>query len=249
MQCKRVMIIDDEPASRRNLRRVIETFKELCVIAEVGDGKTAIRDIIAMDPDILFLDIEMPEVGGFEVASATAHINYQLVFVTAYDQYALDAFNTKAIDYLLKPVRPALIEKCLNKILQQEALVLEALPRQKTKSDSIVLSDGNAVRVIKQCHIAYIEGIGRYRRIHLIDADEDKHRIQTIVSDTTLDEFESQVDPACFIRIHRSYLANLKQVVGITLESRRHFAILSNEAIKIPISRLKVSELKSYLKG
>jgi DNA-binding LytR/AlgR family response regulator len=247
MAVKRVMLIDDEPAAISNLRSVIDSFAELQVIAEIGDGKTAIREITEQKPDIVFLDIEMPEVNGFEVASATAQENYQLVFVTAYDQYALDAFGTHAIDYLLKPVRPSLLEKCIKKILHQKELVLEALAKQKTQSDSLALSDGNAIRVLNQQHICYIEGIGRYRRIHLTPSGAELHRMQTIVSDTTLDEFQSQLSECNFNRLHRSYIVNLQQVIRLSVESRRHFVILVDTNSKIPVSRNKVSEVKALL--
>ncbi|MEE4296155.1 MAG: response regulator, partial [Wenzhouxiangella sp.] len=117
---RRVIIVDDEPAAISNLREVIDAFDALEVIAEIGDGSTAIMEIRRHAPDVVFLDIEMPEVGGFDVARATADMDYQLVFVTAYDHYALDAFGTNAIDYLVKPVRPALLEKCIRKILRLE---------------------------------------------------------------------------------------------------------------------------------
>ena len=98
---RRVVLVDDEPSAISNLRRVLQGFEQLDVVAEVGDGEGAIEKITALRPDIVFLDIEMPGTNGFTVAEETAHIPYQLVFVTAYDQYALDAFGTNAIDYLL----------------------------------------------------------------------------------------------------------------------------------------------------
>ena len=245
MNTKTVIIIDDEPAARSNLRAVIDTFEELSVIAEVGDGKSAIDQISKLQPDIVFLDIEMPEVDGFDVARATSDLNYQLVFVTAYDQYALDAFNTNAIDYLVKPVRPQLIEKCIKKMLYQQEMVLEGLEKQKTQSDSLVLSDGNAVRILNLSHICFIEGIGRYRRIHLTQSGEAAHRVETIISDTTLDDFESQLPQQKFIRMHRSYLVNISQITSLLNESRRHFVSLKDNPPKIPVSRQKVKNMKA----
>ena len=248
---KRVMLIDDEPAAINHLRSVINTFDELEIIAEIGDGRSAIKEIIKQEPDIVFLDIEMPELTGFEVAKATADVSYQLVFVTAYDHYALEAFDTKAIDYLLKPVRPSVLNKCINKILHQEDMALEALEaleEQKGQSDSLVLSDGKAMRVVKQRHITYIEGIGRYRCIHLNQAGIDLHRMPTIVSGTTLDDFESQLSSSAFTRLHRSFIVSIEQIVNISVESRRHYVSLMEGDMKIPIARAKVSELKSALK-
>lgn len=244
---KTVIIIDDEPAARSNLKEVIASFEELTIVAEIGDGKTAIKAIQDKQPDIVFLDIEMPEINGFEVARATAHINYQLVFVTAYDQYALDAFDTNAIDYLLKPVRPSLLEKCVKKMLYQEGLVLEQLKQQTSPSNSIVLSDGNSLRVLEPNHICFIEGIGRYRRLHLTSAGEELHSMSTIISDTTLDEFESQLPGQCFMRLHRSYIVNTEQIMGMAVESRRHYVSLKEVEVKVPVSRSKVSQVKQRL--
>ena len=136
MIVKRVIIVDDEPAARANLRAVIDKFKQLKVIAEVGDGKTAIKEIQTLQPDIVFLDIEMPEVNGFDVAKATEHLNYQLIFATAYDQYALDAFDTKAIDYLLKPVRPFWWKNVLTRSSSRKNGSLKDLPCSLHKASS-----------------------------------------------------------------------------------------------------------------
>lgn len=245
---KTVMIIDDESAARRHLRSVMNKFAELNVIAELSDGKAAVAAIIQQQPDIVFLDIEMPEVNGFDVAQQTQHINYQLVFVTAYDQYALDAFDTNAIDYLLKPVRPSVLEKCINKILHQELLVLEELKKQR-QADKLTLSDGNSSRIIEYAHISYIEGIGRYRRIHLSHDGEALHKVNTILSDTTLDEFEAQLVTSEFLRLHRSYIVNMHRVISLTNESRRHFVVLQESGLKIPISRQKLAEVRERLYG
>lgn len=245
MGVKTVMIIDDEPAAIDNLREVIEAFPQLSIIAEISDGATAIKAITEQKPDIVFLDIEMPEVNGFEVAAATENEGYQLVLVTAYDEYALDAFSTNAIDYLLKPVRPGLLKKCINKMLHQQELALEALQKQKTQSENLVLSDGNAMRVLNQKHIIYIEGIGRYRRIHLTEEGAEINKMQTILSGTTLDEFASQLSSQHFVRLHRSYIVALNQIIGLSVESRRHYASLLDCDMKIPVARGKVPDIKS----
>lgn len=247
MDIKTVMIIDDESAARQNLRSVIDNYCELKVIAEIRDGKTAISEIQRLKPDVVFLDIEMPKTNGFDVATATQGENYQLVFVTAYEQYALNAFDTKAIDYLLKPVRPELLEKCINKILYQECLALEALEKQKTDTENIVLSDASSFRVLKHSYINYVEGIGRYRRIHLTVAGEKSHGVKTILTCTTLDEFENQLPEGAFFRLHRSYIVNLASISSISIENRKYFASLKESLLKLPVSRTKLSTLKSLL--
>ncbi|MEM6274709.1 MAG: LytTR family DNA-binding domain-containing protein [Myxococcota bacterium] len=244
---KRVIIIDDEPAALDNMRSVLNSFDELEIVAEANNGRAAIAEIATHRPDIVFLDIEMPETGGLDVAAATAHLPFQLVFVTAYERYALDAFDTNAIDYLLKPVRPSLLEKCIRKMLYQEGLVLEALEKSKSRSDRLVLTDGSESRILQSPHICFIEGIGRYRRIHLNSAGVDEHRMATIVSDTTLDDFESRLPAWLFLRIHRSYIVNLNHVIALSTENRRQFAKLSELGIKVPVSRSKVTKLRRIL--
>lgn len=247
MQTKTVILVDDEPAAINHLRSVISGFEELQIIAEVGDGKSAIEEITNKEPDIVFLDIEMPEMNGFEVAEKTRHLSYQLVFATAYDQYALDAFNTNAIDYLLKPIRPSLLKKCIQKILHQEGLILERLQEQVTESETLVLSEGSRTRVIKFTDIHYIEGIGRYRRIHLTAEGEASNNTDTIISDTTLDDFAQQLSEVHFMRIHRSYLVNFNRVTGLIFESRKHYVQLKECYTKVPVSRSKVAIIKERL--
>lgn len=246
---RRVILVDDEPAALDNLQRVLADFDELEIIAQIRDGETAIASIIEHKPDIVFLDIEMPGVNGFEVASRTARLGYQLVFVTAYDRYALDAFNTNAIDYLLKPVRPSLLRKCIRKMLYQEGLVLEALSQQTSHSDNLVLSDGSTTRTLSPARVRFIEGIGRYRRIHLDESGAQRHGDQTIISETTLDEFEATLDNDAFVRLHRSYIVNLAQVVRLFAKSRRHYVQLAGVEMNIPVSRAKVAEVKGRLQS
>lgn len=247
MPTKRVIIVDDEPAAIKHLRSVIDTFAELEVVAEVGDGRTAISTIQTLKPDIVFLDIEMPEVNGFDVAKATEDAHYQLVFVTAYDQYALDAFDTNAIDYLLKPARPSLIDKCISKILYQEERMLEVLQQQKSVSNTLVLSDGYSSRVLEQTQICFIEGIGRYRRIHLTSVGAKQHKTETIISDTTLDEFEQQLPERSFMRLHRSYIVNVQSIISLYCDARRHFVRLAELDVSVPVSRAKVAQIKASL--
>lgn len=244
---RRVILVDDEPAAISNLREVITSFDTLEIVAEIMDGSRAISEIRRLAPDVVFLDVEMPEVGGFEVAKATADMDYQLVFVTAYDHYALDAFGTNAIDYLLKPVRPVLLEKCIRKLLRLEDVVVAALRKSAADLNQITLSDSSGLRVLRHTEIAFIEGIGRYRRIHLTPNGRLAHSTDTILSDTTLDEFEQQLSGDSFIRLHRGYVVRLAGIKRLLNESRRHFVQLDAVDLKIPVSRGKVAELKALL--
>lgn len=241
------MIVDDEEAARRNLRRVINSFPELNIVAEATNSVSAVRQINELEPDIVFLDIEMPGGNGFDVAKATSHVNYQLVFVTAFQSYALDAFETRAIDYLLKPVRPELLKKCLAKILLQEKLVREALVEESSHSGGVVLSDGKNKRVIAYHHICYIEGIGRYRQIHLTKQGIEVHKMESLVSDTTLDAFEEKLTSKHFIRSHRGYIVNIDHVNRLYIDARKYVVSFNEHDTKVPVSRNKISKLKELL--
>lgn len=243
---KRVLIIDDEPAARIQLREVIDTLPDLEIIGELGDGNTAIEAIISQSPDIVFLDIDMPGVDGFNVAKATENIGYQLVFVTAHHQHALRAFDTHAIDYLLKPARPSVIEKCLAKILRQEVLTLAKIPARENTAN-LVLSDSAGTRIINNNHVLYIEALGRYRRIHLSEQGSQIHGLATLLSDTTLETFADQLGKSDFIRIHRSYLVNLAFATTLKPNDRRYDLVLEGVNENIPVARSRVKHLRSAL--
>mgnify|MGYP003667753645 FL=1 len=243
---KRVLIVDDEPAARAQLRDVVDSMPDLVVIKEVSDGRAAIEAIVELAPDIVFLDIDMPEVDGFSVAQATEQISYQLVFITAHHQYALKAFETHAIDYLLKPARPSLIEKCLDKILRQEVLTLRNQPSNSPQS-LLVLADSSDSRVVNMNHILYIEGLGRYRRIHLTAEGARIHKLETVLSDSTLDDFTDQLEEKSFVRVHRSYLVNLSLVTSLQSKGRQYHVFLKGVTEAIPVARSRVKDFRANL--
>lgn len=245
MNTRKVIVVDDESAARKNLLKVIATFDELEVIAEAADGKTAIEKIRSLKPDIVFLDIEMPELGGFSVASATQDMNYHLVFLTAYDQYALEAFETNAIDYLMKPARPELVSRSIQKILRLEAT--KVVSPTINQGGKLVLADGSQNKVIDYKHLNYIETMGRYRCIHLTKSGHAHHNQSTIITSITLDDFAQRLAARDFFRLHRSYIVNLRNVIDITVQSRRHFVKLAQTDALIPISRSLLAETKKKI--
>lgn len=238
-----VIIVDDELAARKSLLNVIKEFPELRVLAEISDGKAAIDEIREQKPDLVFLDIDMPEIGGFKVAEETKDINYQLIFLTAHPEYALQAFNTHAIDYLVKPIRPELIIKSIDKILRQE----DFATTHTQDNTRLVLSEGGQQKVIELEHINCIESVARYRRIHLSREGAGVHGYDSIISSLSLDEFNAQLESDGFFRLHRSYIVNLKRVTEIKIKARRHFVAFSNSNTVVPISRSLVHKTKSKI--
>ena len=186
------------------------------------------------------------QINNWNQAKATQQLNYQLVFLTAYEHYALQAFDTNAIDYLVKPARPELIAKSIRKILRQ-AVYVSSQNLTPKDDNRLVLNDYNLQRIIEHEHINYIEGIGRYRRVHLTEAGIKLHNVDTLLSDTTLDCFCEQLPADVFYRLHRSYIINSSRLLELKLQSRRHFVRLAGTSTLIPVSRSFLSTLKQRI--
>ncbi|MEO1079696.1 MAG: LytTR family DNA-binding domain-containing protein [Pseudomonadota bacterium] len=244
---RRVVIVDDEPAARSALKSVIDSFGELELVGEIEDGVAAVDAIRSLKPDIVFLDIDMPGVDGFGVAAATRQLPYHLVFVTAHHGYALEAFDTQAIDFLLKPARPSLIRKCIDKILRQEEMALERLMPQRASRGQLVLVDSGMSRVVACEHILLIGAIDRYRRLLLTAAGAGVHGQNTLFSDTTLDDFIEQLSDSGFLRVHRSYIINTRHIVAMRSENRRQFVTLAGCEDAIPVARPQVQSVRQAL--
>ena len=239
---QRVVIIDDEPTARKAMAMALSDIDDICIIGEAGDGKSAIDLIQQQQPDIVFMDIQMPALNGFQVAQATKEQQYHLVFATAFEHYALPAFETHAVDYLLKPVRPERIRRSIEKIQQ-----LQQPPASSTHSP-LNISDGHRSYLLQTQDIGFIEAVGRYRRLHLSQHGQHRHQTQTIITDVTLDHFEQVLDPQGCQRIHRSYLINLQQVTQLQTQDRQtQVALTDYEALWLPVSRSQLASLKSRL--
>lgn len=244
----KVIIVDDEPAARSALRSVIGDFPSLEIVADIQDGKAAVNAIEELAPDIVFLDIDMPGIDGLEVAKRTQHLSYHLVFVTAHHKYALEAFSTNATDFLLKPARPSLINKCIEKILRQEALALQKLTPKESGRDCLVLEESGISRVVDTEHILLIDTIGRYRRIILSGPGRAAHAQATLVTNASFEELSERLNESYFLRIHRSCIVNVTRVTAVKLRNRRHFVEVSGFDGELPVGRSQVKQLKTRLR-
>ncbi len=242
-----MLIADDEPAARIELKRVIASFPELELVAECENGVSASAAIAEHEPDIVFLDIDMPELDGFGVAESTRDLPYHLVFLTAHHRFALRAFDTDAIDFLLKPARPSLIERCIEKILRRERAVLERASAEVSGKRQLVFADSGVSRVVDVSHILLIGALGRYRRLFLTEEGAQVHRQSTLISNTTLDEFMVELDSQWFMRVHRSCIVNMSKVVALHSRARRHFLSLEGGGDEIPVSRNQVKPVREWL--
>jgi DNA-binding LytR/AlgR family response regulator len=237
----RVLLIDDEPAATQALKRSLAAFEEIDVIGSYNDPQKGIEAICQQIPDVVFMDIEMPGLDGFMVAKSTEHIPYHLVYVTAYSEHALSAFETKVVDYLLKPVRQTRLERCLEKI--------KALPPLASPSveSEVLVSDGKTTYRLTQSDISYIESIGRYQQVNLTTSGQRKFQLQTIVTEETMTNFENKLGPEHFLRVHRSFIVNAGLIMQVQREARNTFVSLSGISQSIPVARTKVALVNEYL--
>lgn len=207
MKTWRTLIIDDEQLARQRLKRLLKPFEEFEIIGEAVNGADGLEQVDLLKPELVFLDIEMPMLNGFEMLSRLQH-QPKVVFTTAYDQYAIKAFEEETIDYLLKPIESERLEKTVKKLqqsMQQPAAILpiEALMKQllvKKDIKTLTVKIGDKILLIKLDDIIYIEAEEKYVFLHT--ADGKKH-----LTDFTITGLEEKL-PERFVRIHRSTLIN-----------------------------------------
>src|SRR5476651_1018158 len=208
------LIIDDEQLARQRLKRLLKQYDQLEIIGEAVNGADGLEQIIALRPDLIFLDIEMPVLNGFEMLSKL-DVQPKVVFTTAYDQYAIKAFEEESIDYLLKPIEAERLEKTIKRLQQSQPkanipLPLEALMKQllvKKDIKTLTVKIGDRILLIKLTDILFIEAEDKYVFLHT--ADGKKH-----LTDFTISSLEDKL-PEQFIRIHRSSILNTDHIKEI----------------------------------
>ncbi|MFS2215787.1 LytR/AlgR family response regulator transcription factor [Massilia cellulosiltytica] len=248
----RVIIVDDEPLARAVLREHLGLHPDVEIVGECANGFEAVKAIAELAPDLVFLDIQMPKLDGFEVVElAGAKTHY--VFVTAYDQFALRAFDVHALDYLLKPFTRERLAQALAHArarlaapaapMQGEeamrALVSDAQARRQP-IERVLIRDGARVQVIPVARIDYIEAQDDYVAI----CSEGRQWLKN----QRMAELESQLDPQAFLRVHRSYIVNLGTIARIEPTGKDgHCAVLKSGA-RIPISRSGYQKVRDLMR-
>jgi two-component system LytT family response regulator len=242
----KALIVDDEELARTLLREMLAAHPEIEIVAECANGMEAVKATAEFAPDLMFLDIQMPKLTGFDVLELVDESNLAVIFVTAYDQYAMKAFEVHALDYLLKPFSQERFESALLRAIshkpekRMEAASLAASARPAGQyPERIVVKDGTKVTLIPVAKLDYAEALDDY--VSLV-SEGRKHLKQQTISG-----LEMTLDPALFVRIHRSHLVNLERVVRIEPYARdSKVAILSN-GVKLPVSRAGFARLKKLL--
>ncbi|HET7180367.1 MAG TPA: LytTR family transcriptional regulator DNA-binding domain-containing protein [Chryseosolibacter sp.] len=240
----KTIIIDDEPLARSIVAEYLKSYPEIQVTQECNDGFEGVKAISEQKPDLIFLDIQMPKISGFEMLELVDEPP-AVIFTTAFDEYAIKAFEAHAIDYLLKPFSKDRFDKALGKWLQQHRLsaatptILPADVRQPEEAHRIVVKEGSNIRIIPLHEILYIEAYDDYVKIHTAK--------EMFLKKKTMSYYEQSLDPLQFVRVHRSYLLQLSHITRIEpLEKDTHIALLKTGA-RIPLSKSGYSKLKVAL--
>jgi two-component system LytT family response regulator len=221
-QLFKAIVIDDEPAARRLMKSLLQEYDDVVeVIAEASNGREALAKIKELDPDLIFLDIQMPDLTGFEVIEQLEK-KPNIIFTTAYEQYAMKAFETFSIDYLLKPIKEERLQQSIKKLrefgrLNQSINVsgLQEIIRQfqaHKKATALPIKTGDRINLIRYEHIAYLEAQDKYVCVYTVDG-------QKYLTDQSLTVLAEKL-PANFCRIHRSYIINKDKI----REMHRHFS-------------------------
>lgn len=241
---KKVIIIDDEPLGRSIVKSYLNNYSNLEIVDECNNGFEGIKSIDKHNPDLIFLDIQMPKINGFEMLELIDQ-NPGVIFTTAFDEYAIKAFETSAIDYLLKPFTQERFDKAVQKweARTTESSDKEAISNTEQKQPDedlrIVVKEGTDIKIIPTDAVLYIEAYDDYVKIHT----KDKYYVKK----KTMTYYEKTLNPKDFLRIHRSYIININELTRIeSYEKNSYRATLKNDA-KIPISRSSYSGLKEIL--
>ncbi len=241
MKC---IIIDDEPLARSMVKEYLQNYPSIEIIQECNDGFEGIKAIQQFQPDLIFLDIQMPKINGFEMLELIDQLP-QIIFTTAFEEYAVKAFETHAVDYLLKPFSKERFDKAIQKLQNQKQnteqtkqLVKNTL-QQNVQSNRVVVKDGSKIKIIPIHQIQFIEAADDYVKIVTAEGNFLKKK--------TMNYFETTMALHQFVRIHRSYIVNTQLITRIDAhEKENHLAIL-NTGAKLPVSKAGYIKLKEVL--
>jgi len=243
----KVIIIDDEPLARSIVIEYIQHFPDLVVSQVCSNGFEGLKAIQQYKPDLIILDIQMPKINGFEMLELIEN-RPAVIFATAFDEYAIKAFEAHAIDYLLKPFNQDRFEKAIKKWREQKnnstsekqtKQLLDDVSLTAPQSERIVIKDGSKIKIIPIQDVHYLEAADDFVKVFTKEGYFLKNK--------TMSHFEQVLDPSQFVRSHRSYIVNLQQITRIDpYEKDNHIAILRSGA-KVPVSRNGYPKLKAIL--
>jgi len=243
----KAIIIDDEPLARVIVKEYLQGYPQIELVSECNDGFQGIKAIQQYQPDLIFLDIQMPKINGFEMLELIEDPP-AVIFTTAFDEYAIKAFESHAIDYLLKPYSKERFNKAIQKWLDQANTaisktntqeLLETVSQSPAQHQRVVVKIAGKIKIIPIEEINFIEAADDYVKIHTKEG--------SLLKNKTMAHFEKILDAQHFVRTHRSYILNVQQITRIDpYEKDNHLAILRSGA-KVPVSKTGYAKLKTVL--
>ena len=262
----KALIVDDESLARKGLRLRLDEIDAVEIVDECVNGREALNRIAEVRPDLVFLDIQMPGMSGFDVVAKMQQDNMPLIiFVTAFDEYAIDAFNVHAVDYLLKPIELERLQEAVDRARSHKAadgavtdkqrlleLIISITGKSensiaqllkdhtgvKSYPDKIAIKDSGETTLVETQDIDWVDAAGDYMCIH---ANNETH-----VMRITMKELEDQLDPAQFQRVHRSTIVNLNRVTKVCAHMNGEFHLILNNGASIKMSRSYKEKVKHF---
>lgn len=238
----KTLIVDDEPLAAGLVKEFLSAYPQFEVVAICHDGFEALKAIQLFQPELIFLDIQMPKITGFELLELLENPP-AVLFTTAFDQYAVQAFDVKGIDYLVKPFSEARFAQAIERFLSQQTarIVPEAVdyPVSEERNKRIVVRVKNEIKIIQTHEVRYFEAEDDYISIH---TQEGK-----FLKKMTMKQLEESLDPEKFARVHRSYLVNLQEVAGLEPYEKESYLLRLRSGQKIPVSKSGYARLRQVL--
>ena len=244
----KAVIIDDEPLARELTRAYLKAFPQLEVVEECNDGFEGIKAIHQHQPDLIFLDIQMPKINGFEMLELVDKPP-AVIFATAFDEFAIRAFENNAIDYLLKPYSQDRFSKAVQKFLDKATpasaddervqKTLDTMATSPVQQNRLVVKTGTKVKIIPLHDIQYLEADDDYVKVITAEGQFLKNR--------TMQFYEDTLDPQQFVRVHRSYIVHVNQITRIDPYQKESYLAVLRNGKQIPVSKTGYAKLKSIL--
>ena len=240
----KALIIDDEPLARSIILEYLQSHRDITVVQECNDGFEGVKAIQQHQPQLIFLDIQMPKINGFEMLELIDQ-RPAIIFTTAFDEYAIKAFESHAVDYLLKPFSQERLDKAIQKWMDQHqpanspAPLLETAALSPQQSQRIVVKTGGRIRIIPIEEVHYLEAADDYVKIHTSDG--------AFLKNKTMGHFENVLDAGQFVRTHRSYIVNVQRITRLDAHEKESWLALLTTGARVPVSRSGYTKLKGVL--
>lgn len=242
----RTIIIDDEPLARSIIKEYLQRHPQIELVQECNDGFEGIKAIMQHRPDLIFLDIQMPKINGFEMLELIEQPP-AVIFTTAFDEYAIKAFENHAVDYLLKPFNQERFDKAISRWRDQQGKqdtettkpLLETASRQPNQNQRVVVKTGSKIKIIPVDDIYYLEAADDYVKIHTKEG--------AFLKNKTMSHFEDSLDAQYFVRTHRSYIVHVQRITRIEPYEKENFVALLTNGAQVPVSKSGYARLRTVL--